>query len=83
MTLSAIILRFGVLVMTKVAIQFRTVMRGGMWIGRFNVLGFLSQFRRASMTGQALFHGQGFRFFGFAVTLFTIDTGELMGMTAR
>lgn len=83
MTLGAIVFRLGVLVMAQVAIQFRSVMRRSMRIGRFDIFCFFDKLGRAAVTGDALLHGQRFRFFGLSVAADAIDAHQLMNVAAR
>ena len=78
--LRAVVRRLGMLMVTEVAIQIRTIMRRSMRIGRFDARRFFRQFCRAAMTGHALLHGNLFRFFGLPMAFFTIHARQLMNV---
>lgn len=73
MALSAIIFRFGMLMVAKIAVQFRPIMRRCVRIGRFYIFRFFSQLCRGAMTDDTLFHGQGFGLFCFPVAFYAIN----------
>jgi len=71
------------LVMAQIAIKFRSVVRRCMRIGRFNTFCFFRKLCRGTVAGDALLHGQGFRFFGLSVAFHAIDIRQNMMMTVR
>jgi len=82
-TLGAIVLRFGMLMMAQIAIQLRSVMRRRVRVARLHVFGFFRKLFRRTVAGDALLHRQGLRRLGLAVAFNAVDIGQLVPVATR